>query len=95
MRVPHLRKEMRRRDFQVFHYGMLVLMLAFLAWLIHWYLTLPPGHKGQSYTPILILVMLLSGRLMGAYRWPRRVSVALEILWWSGLALTLCFMFCR
>lgn len=93
MRVPHLREEMHRPDFQVFHYGMLVLMLALLAWLIYWSLTLPPWYRGKIYAVIFGVVAMLLNRLTGAYRWPRRVSVALQILWWMTLALALFFIF--
>ena len=95
MGARHMRKETSkvRPAVQVLYYGILVLILALLAWVIRWHVTLPPGHKGQSYTILLVPIMLLVGHLAGDWRWPRRVRAGLNLLWWLVLALTLYGIF--
>lgn len=76
----------------VYRYGTLAFILGLLACRIHWHLTLPPAYSDDPYMVDLVVLMLLINHLTHAFKWPRRVNIALSALGWSWIAFTFFYI---
>jgi hypothetical protein len=65
---------------------MLVFIVACLAGSVYFVLMIPPEYGGNRYALVLLTVTLLFIYLLGSFRWPRCVSIALWILLASSIA---------
>ncbi len=63
-----------------YRYGMLIFILVMLAWQVEWYVTLRPDYDYDPYGTGVVLLMALLGHLASAFKWPKRVTVALCVL---------------
>jgi len=75
-----------------YRYGMLALILGVLAHHIHWHVTLPPGYSYDPYASYVCALMLLLNHLAFAFKWPRRVNIAMWVLAWSWLIFGLFYI---
>ena len=65
---------------KVYCYGMLVVLLPLLAFIVHWHMTLPPDYPYDRYSSLVVPVMLLMNHLAFAFTWKKRVTSILRNL---------------
>lgn len=75
-----------------FQYGMLIVILALLAWNFQWYFSLPSDYEGDRYMNLVVACMLLFSHLAYSFRWPLSVTITLRVLAWSWLIFTFLFV---
>lgn len=91
MGMRYRRTASRETGGPLYRYGMLVFVLGLLAWAVHSSSPRPPGYEANPYGRIILVLMLLFNHLAIAFAWPRRIGIALWILTWSWMALTIFY----
>ena len=76
-----------------YRYGMLVIILALLAWNVQFLLSLPATYSGHRFGSIIVPLMLLFNHLAFSFRWPLNVSFAMHVLAYGWLVLGCCYIF--
>jgi hypothetical protein len=65
---------------RAFAIGLLVSILALLAFDVWWRITLPAGYRGNRDMNLVVIVMLLLNCLASQFRWSRGTTATLRIL---------------
>ena len=75
----------------VWKYGFLAVILALLAFNIHWFVTLPSSYPYDKYGNLNISIMLLLDHLAFSFKWPKMVTVTIRGL--ACLWILFCFAY--
>jgi hypothetical protein len=75
----------------VYRYAMLVFILIMFGLCIRWQVMLPPTYDGDRYVLYVLLFAMLLNHLACAFKWPRRINVALWVFTWSWLIFTIFY----
>jgi hypothetical protein len=93
MNIRALFTEPAKETHPLFKYGMLVALLALVAFHIFWRLTLPPDWPHESNGVGIVAVTMLLWHLAMWFRWPVPITIALRVLACVAFAFMLFYTF--